>query len=293
MRRRPSTWCVSPRKRAESSGAPTRRVSVSFWTAATASASRRFAGCSIPGGPTKTKAWQSRWSTSGSTRTESARVARGLIVSCSSGRPRMRFVPRRCSRPAYSPSGAATTRPPWLCISAASASASPAGWASRPRSRSRSRAWPRWRCAGTSSALGPCASRVLRSSTVRATSADAPALHVLGVAAQMRGRFPEARGWMSQRLELAREIGDLRSVAAEAGNLSVVEQQLGDLSRARDLAAAGRRAALRAQPGRCRAGTRPRRVRASVVGRAGFRRRPSGQLRPQIDIAETVRLTRS
>jgi non-specific serine/threonine protein kinase len=55
------------------------------------------------------------------------------------------------------------------------------------------------------------------------------ALHVLGVAAQMRGQFPEARGWMSQRLELAREMGDLRSVAAEAGNLSVVEQQLGDL----------------------------------------------------------------
>jgi tetratricopeptide (TPR) repeat protein len=71
------------------------------------------------------------------------------------------------------------------------------------------------------------------------------ALHVLGVAAQMRGQFPQARGWMSQRLELAREMGDLRSVAAEAGNLSVVEQQLGDLSRARDLAVESLRIAHR------------------------------------------------
>jgi tetratricopeptide (TPR) repeat protein len=71
------------------------------------------------------------------------------------------------------------------------------------------------------------------------------ALHVLGVAAQMRGRFPEARGWMSQRLELAQEMGDLRSVAAEAGNLSVVEQHLGDLSRARDLAVESLRIAHR------------------------------------------------
>jgi hypothetical protein len=118
-------------------------------------------------------------------------------------------------------------------------------------------------------------------------------------------------------------MGDLRSVAAEAGNLSVVEQHLGDLSRAKDLAeeslriahrlgdtwltpyclnslaaiavatpdyeraatllsAADRmvteqgaawppdegRAALRAQPGRRCAGTRPRRVRASP-GRLG------------------------
>ncbi len=64
----------------------------------------------------------------------------------------------------------------------------------------------------------------------------ANSLHVLGVAAQMSGDYPEARGWMSQRLQLAREMGDLRGVASEAGNLSVVAQRLGDLHRASDLA---------------------------------------------------------
>jgi hypothetical protein len=64
----------------------------------------------------------------------------------------------------------------------------------------------------------------------------ANSLHVLGVAAQMSGHYPEARDWMSQRLELAREMGDLRGVAAEAGNLSVVQQRLGNLPRAQDLA---------------------------------------------------------
>jgi len=59
-------------------------------------------------------------------------------------------------------------------------------------------------------------------------------LHMLGVAAQMRGQFPQARGWMRQRLDLARKMGDLRSMAAEAGNLSVVAQHLGDLSSARE-----------------------------------------------------------
>ncbi len=64
----------------------------------------------------------------------------------------------------------------------------------------------------------------------------ANSLHVLGVAAQMSGHYPEARDWMSRRLELAREMGDLRGVAAEAGNLSVVQQRLGNLPRAQDLA---------------------------------------------------------
>lgn len=52
------------------------------------------------------------------------------------------------------------------------------------------------------------------------------AFHVLGVAAQMSREFPEARDWMSQRLDLARQMGDLRAVAGEAGNLSVVERSL-------------------------------------------------------------------
>jgi ATP/maltotriose-dependent transcriptional regulator MalT len=144
----------------------------------------------------------------------------------------MRFVPRPSSRPAYSPSGGATTRPPWLCISAASASL-----------------W-NWQSGAIALALTGLARVELRRDIERARTlclealevvdgtgdqrGRSSALHVLGVAAQMRGQFPEARGWMSQRLELAREMGDLRSVAAEAGNLSVVEQHLGDLSRARD-----------------------------------------------------------
>jgi ATP/maltotriose-dependent transcriptional regulator MalT len=62
------------------------------------------------------------------------------------------------------------------------------------------------------------------------------ALHVLGVAAQMSGDYTQARDWMSQRLDLAEKMGDLRLVAAEAGNLSVVELRLGFLGRARELA---------------------------------------------------------
>lgn len=73
--------------------------------------------------------------------------------------------------------------------------------------------------------------------------ARSSALHVLGVAAQMTGRFQEARGWMSQRLELAREMGDLRAVSGEAGNLSQVERELGNLTRASDLAKEGLRLA--------------------------------------------------
>jgi tetratricopeptide (TPR) repeat protein len=46
------------------------------------------------------------------------------------------------------------------------------------------------------------------------------ALHVLGVAAQMSGDYTQARDWMSQRLDLAEKMGDLRLVAAEAGNFN-------------------------------------------------------------------------
>jgi tetratricopeptide (TPR) repeat protein len=69
------------------------------------------------------------------------------------------------------------------------------------------------------------------------------AFHVLGVAAQMSREFPEARDWMSRRLDLARQMGDLRAVAGEAGNLSVVELELGNHGRAKELALEGLRLA--------------------------------------------------
>jgi tetratricopeptide (TPR) repeat protein len=62
------------------------------------------------------------------------------------------------------------------------------------------------------------------------------ALHILGVAAQMRGDLHEAAQFMNRRMELARELNLMSSVAAEAGNLSVVERQLGNLERATELA---------------------------------------------------------
>jgi tetratricopeptide (TPR) repeat protein len=65
------------------------------------------------------------------------------------------------------------------------------------------------------------------------------ALHLLGVTAQMKGNLEEARGWMTQRLELARQMGAYRAAAGEAGNLSVVERQLGNLPRAQELACEG------------------------------------------------------
>jgi hypothetical protein len=50
---------------------------------------------------------------------------------------------------------------------------------------------------------------------------------------------------MSQRLDLAEKMGDLRLVATEAGNLSVVESKLGSLGRAKELADTSLRLALR------------------------------------------------
>jgi tetratricopeptide (TPR) repeat protein len=64
----------------------------------------------------------------------------------------------------------------------------------------------------------------------------ANALHVLGVAAQMRGDLRQARDLMTRRIELARELGDFAAVGSESSNLSVVERQLGDLARAEQLA---------------------------------------------------------
>jgi tetratricopeptide (TPR) repeat protein len=65
------------------------------------------------------------------------------------------------------------------------------------------------------------------------------ALHVLGVAAQMRGDLAEARELMTQRLKLARELGNFAAIASESVNLSVVERQLGNLQRAEELARQG------------------------------------------------------
>jgi ATP/maltotriose-dependent transcriptional regulator MalT len=62
------------------------------------------------------------------------------------------------------------------------------------------------------------------------------ALHVLGVAAQMRGDLRQARDLMTQRIELARKLGDFTTIGMESSNLSMVERQLGNLARAEQLA---------------------------------------------------------
>jgi tetratricopeptide (TPR) repeat protein len=62
------------------------------------------------------------------------------------------------------------------------------------------------------------------------------ALHVLGVAAQMRGDLRQARDLMTQRIELAHKLGDFATIGMESSNLSMVERQLGNLARAEQLA---------------------------------------------------------
>jgi tetratricopeptide (TPR) repeat protein len=62
------------------------------------------------------------------------------------------------------------------------------------------------------------------------------AVHVLGVTAQIAGDLAEARKYMSERMALARELGNLAAVGIEAGNLSMVERRLGNLDRAEALA---------------------------------------------------------
>jgi tetratricopeptide (TPR) repeat protein len=64
----------------------------------------------------------------------------------------------------------------------------------------------------------------------------ANALHVLGVAAQMRGDLAQARDLMTRRIRTARELGDDAAVGSESANLSVVERQLGNLAGAEELA---------------------------------------------------------
>jgi hypothetical protein len=62
------------------------------------------------------------------------------------------------------------------------------------------------------------------------------ATHVLGVTAQMAGDFLEARELMSERIALARDVGNYAAIGMESGNLSMVERQLGNLERADELA---------------------------------------------------------
>jgi len=62
------------------------------------------------------------------------------------------------------------------------------------------------------------------------------ATHVLGVAAQMAGNLPEARQYMTERIDIARAAGDIATVSSEAANLSMVERQLGNLGVAELLA---------------------------------------------------------
>lgn len=61
------------------------------------------------------------------------------------------------------------------------------------------------------------------------------AMHVLGVALQMSGRFEEAAKVMSDRIALGREMGNDYLIAIESGNLSMVERQLGNLDHAEAL----------------------------------------------------------
>jgi tetratricopeptide (TPR) repeat protein len=62
------------------------------------------------------------------------------------------------------------------------------------------------------------------------------ALHVLAVCAQMQGDLLEARDLQTERIRLAREMGNVATVGFESGNLSMVERQLGNLDRADSLA---------------------------------------------------------
>ncbi len=60
-------------------------------------------------------------------------------------------------------------------------------------------------------------------------------LHVLGVAAQMAGDLEEARGYMTERIAIAREMKIFSTVGMEGSNLAMVERQLGNLDEAEEL----------------------------------------------------------
>lgn len=61
------------------------------------------------------------------------------------------------------------------------------------------------------------------------------AMHVLAVTAQMAGDLLEASELMSQRIALAREIGNFATISIESNNLSMVKRQLGNVDEAEAL----------------------------------------------------------
>ena len=73
------------------------------------------------------------------------------------------------------------------------------------------------------------------------TAGRSSATHVLSVAAQMSGDLHTARDLMLQRMDMARKRGALSVVSYEASNLSAVERQLGNGTRAKELGAGGAR----------------------------------------------------
>jgi tetratricopeptide (TPR) repeat protein len=73
----------------------------------------------------------------------------------------------------------------------------------------------------------------------------ANALHVLGVAAQMRGDLAQAHDFMTRRIRTAGRLGDFAAVGSESANLSIVERQLGNLAGAEELARKALRIAAR------------------------------------------------
>jgi len=106
----------------------------------------------------------------------------------------------------------------------------------RREPRRRSRGWPGSRYARTSTARALSQEALDTVAGIDEQRGHANALHLLGVTAQMAGELEEARHWMSRRLALAQQMGSYRAAASEAANLSMVERQLGNLVRARDLA---------------------------------------------------------
>jgi hypothetical protein len=84
---------------------------------------------------------------------------------------------------------------------------------------------------------GRCASRRSRRFRTPTRAPDAPMrCRWWGVAAQMRGDLRQARDLMTRRIDLARELGDCAAVGGESANLSMVERQLGNLAHAERLA---------------------------------------------------------
>ena len=61
------------------------------------------------------------------------------------------------------------------------------------------------------------------------------AMHVLAVTAQMAGDLPTASQLMSQRIALAREMGNFATISIESNNLSMVKRQLGNIDEAEAL----------------------------------------------------------